>query len=144
MAMRPFADRCAEWDAELAAVLADLDVHLKSVAAANEPTVMPDDVSAGIRDLAGRAFPDHLGEGLTLITPEEARVLSIPRGSLTPGRVPARSSRTSSTPTSSSSRSRGRRSSGAFRRLPARTTKSSTAPATPRAGARRRFPSRRG
>jgi HD-GYP domain-containing protein (c-di-GMP phosphodiesterase class II) len=79
-----FADRSAEWDAELAAVLADLDVHLKAVAAANEPTVMPDDVSAGIRDLAGRAFPDHLGEGLTLITPDEARVLSIPRGSLTP------------------------------------------------------------
>ncbi|HWP77765.1 MAG TPA: HD domain-containing phosphohydrolase [Methylomirabilota bacterium] len=79
-----FADRCAEWDAELAAVLADLDVHLKAVAAANEPTVMPDDVSAGIRDLAGRAFLDHLGDPLTLITPEEARVLSIPRGSLTP------------------------------------------------------------
>ena len=79
-----FADRCAAWDAELAAVLADLDVHLKAVAAANEPTVMPDDVSTGIRDLAGRVFPDHLGEPLTLITPDEARVLSIPRGSLTP------------------------------------------------------------
>ncbi len=79
-----FSDRCAEWDAELAAVLADLDVHLKAVAAANEPTVMPDDVSAGIRELAGRSFADHLGEALTLITPDEARVLSIPRGSLTP------------------------------------------------------------
>ncbi|HTI53041.1 MAG TPA: HD domain-containing phosphohydrolase [Verrucomicrobiae bacterium] len=79
-----FADRCAAWDAELAAVLADLEAHLKAVAAANEPTVMPDDVSAGIRDLADRVFPDHLGEPLTLITPEEARVLSISRGSLTP------------------------------------------------------------
>ena len=36
----------AQWDAELAVVLADLDEHLKAVAAANEPTVMPDDVSA--------------------------------------------------------------------------------------------------
>ncbi|MGH7415934.1 MAG: HD domain-containing phosphohydrolase [Candidatus Rokuibacteriota bacterium] len=79
-----FGDRCAQWDAELAAVLADLDQHFKAVAAANEPTVMPDDVSASIRDLAVHAYPDHLGDSLTLITPEEARVLAIPRGSLTP------------------------------------------------------------
>lgn len=79
-----FVERAALWDAELAAILADLDQHLKAVAAANEPTVIPDDVSAGIRDLGERVYPDHLGESLALITPEEARVLSIPRGSLTP------------------------------------------------------------
>ncbi|HUM15146.1 MAG TPA: HD domain-containing phosphohydrolase [Candidatus Nitrosotalea sp.] len=79
-----FAERAAILDAELAVVLADLDQHLKAIAAANEPTVMPDDISADIRELAGRAFPDHLGDSLTLITREEARVLSIPRGSLTP------------------------------------------------------------
>lgn len=79
-----FSERAAQWDAELAAVLADLDQHLKAVAAANEPTVMPDDMSAGIRDLAGHRYADHLGESLSLITPEEARILAIPRGSLTP------------------------------------------------------------
>ena len=79
-----FADRSAQWDAELAAVLADLDQHLKAVAAANEPSVTPDDISASIRDLAVHAYPDHLGDSLTLITPEEARILAIPRGSLTP------------------------------------------------------------
>jgi len=79
-----FGDRLAQWDAELAAVLADLDQHLKAVAAANEPTVMPDDVSASIRDLAVHPYADHLGDSLTLITPEEARILAIPRGSLTP------------------------------------------------------------
>ncbi|HUP34762.1 MAG TPA: HD domain-containing phosphohydrolase [Candidatus Limnocylindria bacterium] len=79
-----FADRSAQWDAELAAVLADLDQHLKAVAAANEPTVMPDEVSASIRDLAVHAYRDHLGDSLSLITPEEARILAIPRGSLTP------------------------------------------------------------
>jgi HD-GYP domain-containing protein (c-di-GMP phosphodiesterase class II) len=79
-----YGDRCAEWDAELAAVLADLDQHLKAVGAANEPTVMPDEVSASLRDLAVRAYPDHLGDSLTLITPEEARILAIPRGTLTP------------------------------------------------------------
>ena len=79
-----YRDRCAEWDAELAAVLADLDRHVKAVAAANEPTVLPDDVSASIRDLAVTGYQDHLGDSLTLITPEEARILSISRGSLTP------------------------------------------------------------
>ena len=79
-----FANRSGEWDAELAATLADLDQQLKAVAAANEPTVMPDDVSASIRDLAVHPYPDHLGDSLTLITPDEARILAIPRGSLTP------------------------------------------------------------
>jgi HD-GYP domain-containing protein (c-di-GMP phosphodiesterase class II) len=79
-----FVERAALWDAELAVILADLDEHLKAIATANEPSVMPDDVSVGIRELAGRAFPDHLGDSLTLLTPEEARILSIPRGSLTP------------------------------------------------------------
>jgi len=79
-----FADRSAQWDAELAAALADLDQHLKAVAAANEPTVMPDEASASIRDLAVHAYRDHLGDSLSLITPEEARILAIPRGSLTP------------------------------------------------------------
>jgi HD-GYP domain-containing protein (c-di-GMP phosphodiesterase class II) len=79
-----FGDRSAQWDAELAAVLADLDQQMKAVAAANEPTVMRDDISASIRDLAVHAYADHLGDSLTLITPEEARILAIPRGSLTP------------------------------------------------------------
>ena len=78
-----FAARAAAWDAELAAALFDLDAHLKAVGAANEPTVLPDDVSAGIRELASRVFTDHTGEPATLLTPEEARILSIPRGSLT-------------------------------------------------------------
>ena len=79
-----FGERSAQWDAELTAVLADLDQHIKAVAAANEPTVMPDEVSASIRDLAGHAYPDHLGDSLALITRDEARILAIPRGSLTP------------------------------------------------------------
>ena len=79
-----FGERAAQWDAELAAMLTDLDQHLKAVAAANEPTVMAEDMSAGIHDLAGLRYLDHLGDALTLITPDEARILAIPRGSLTP------------------------------------------------------------
>src|SRR4030095_11049521 len=68
----------------LAQFPADLDQQRKAVAAANEPTVMPDEISAGILELADRSFPDYRGDSLTLLTPEEARVLSITRGSLTP------------------------------------------------------------
>ncbi len=75
--------RAAEWDAELAALLAEIDARLEAVAAANEPTVLAADAAAGIRDIAARAFVDHLGESNRVITPEEAEILSIPRGSLT-------------------------------------------------------------
>ena len=70
-------------DAELAALLAELDQQVKAVAAANEPTVMAEEVASGIRQLAVKTFVDHLGERHTLITPDEARILSIARGSLT-------------------------------------------------------------
>jgi response regulator RpfG family c-di-GMP phosphodiesterase len=61
----------------------EVEQHLKAVAAANEPAVMPEDFAASIQDLATRAFVDHLGESHTVVTPEEARILSIRRGSLT-------------------------------------------------------------
>jgi HD-GYP domain-containing protein (c-di-GMP phosphodiesterase class II) len=79
-----FEERAAAWDADLAQVLADLDQHLKAIATANEPTVMPDEISAGILELADRPFLDYRGDSLTLLTRDEARILSIPRGSLTP------------------------------------------------------------
>ena len=78
-----FEARAAAWDADLAQVLADLDQHLKAIAAANEPTVMPGEISAGILELAGRSFLDYRGDSISLLTPEEARILSIARGSLT-------------------------------------------------------------
>jgi HD-GYP domain-containing protein (c-di-GMP phosphodiesterase class II) len=78
-----FEARADEWDAELTTLLAEIDAHMKAVAAANEPTVMLAETAAGIRGIAGRAFVDHLGDSLTVITPAEAEILSIPRGSLT-------------------------------------------------------------
>jgi len=71
------------WDLELEALLGEVDTHLSSVAAANEPAVMPADAAGGIRSIAVRAFVDHLGDSHTIITPEEAEILSISRGSLT-------------------------------------------------------------
>ncbi len=79
-----FAEASAAWDTELLALIEEVERHLKTVAAANEPAVMPEDFAASIPDLATRAFVDHLGDGHTVITPEEANILSIPRGSLTP------------------------------------------------------------
>jgi HD-GYP domain-containing protein (c-di-GMP phosphodiesterase class II) len=78
-----FEAQAAMWDLELEALLGEVDTHLSSVAAANEPAVMPADAAGGIRSIAVRAFVDHLGGSHTIITPEEAEILSISRGSLT-------------------------------------------------------------
>jgi len=78
-----FEAQAAMWDLELEALLGEVDTHLSSVAAANEPAVMPADAAGGIHSIAVRAFVDHLGDSHTIITPEEAEILSISRGSLT-------------------------------------------------------------
>jgi HD-GYP domain-containing protein (c-di-GMP phosphodiesterase class II) len=78
-----FGEASTAWDAELLALTEEIQRHLKTVAAANEPAVMPEDFAASLATLSTRAFVDHLGDRQTLITSEEARTLSIPRGSLT-------------------------------------------------------------
>jgi hypothetical protein len=135
-------ERVGAWDAELEVALGELDEHMKAIVSANEPTVMAEDVASRIQHLAVTTFLDHLGEPQTVITPEEAQILSIPRGSLTP-RSSSRSSPTWCTPTSSWSRSPGPRSCVACPRLRAPITRSSMAPATRTASAPPRFPSSR-
>jgi HD-GYP domain-containing protein (c-di-GMP phosphodiesterase class II) len=78
-----FEAQAAMWDLELAALLGEIDTHVASVGTADEPAVMPAEAAVGIRSIAVRAFVDHLGESHTVITPEEAEILSITRGSLT-------------------------------------------------------------
>ncbi len=80
---RGYEERAAGWDAELAALVEELDRGLKAVAVANEPSVLADPFVEDIQHLAVRAFLDHLGEPQTLITAPEARILGIRRGSLT-------------------------------------------------------------
>jgi len=77
-------EEVAAADAELGLILQELDEHLTAVVAANEPTVMAEDTASRIKHLALTSFVDHLGESQTVITPDEARMLSIARGSLTP------------------------------------------------------------
>ena len=69
---------------EYAAYLAELDASLDRIVMANEPAVLPRDFAAQIERFALRGFEDHLGNRTTMLTPEEAAVLAIPRGSLTP------------------------------------------------------------
>ena len=79
-----YLEQAAAYDAELAAYLAEIDDSLDRVVTANEPTLLPKDFAAEIERLALRSFEDHLGNAQTVITPEEATVLAIAKGSLTP------------------------------------------------------------
>jgi len=78
-----FSEAATAWDAELACALDEIASRLELVAQANEPLVLPGDRADRVPHLALPTFIDHLGEAQTLVTPEEAQILSIPRGSLT-------------------------------------------------------------
>ncbi|MBI2216242.1 MAG: GAF domain-containing protein [Candidatus Rokubacteria bacterium] len=71
-------------DAELEAALADLDLSLSRVLAANEPTVLPHDTRQEIRRLAAARIDDPHDGPVPILTAAEAEILAIPRGSLTP------------------------------------------------------------
>jgi len=81
---RRYATQAAEFDAELAAYVAELDQSLARIVTANEPAVLPRDFAAGIERLAVNLFEDHVGNRESVISPDEAKILAIPRGSLTP------------------------------------------------------------
>jgi HD-GYP domain-containing protein (c-di-GMP phosphodiesterase class II) len=78
-----YAEYAARLDAELAAAIAELDRQLDLVGVANEPTVQAQTFMAEILRLASQTWEDADGTPRTVLTPEEARVLAIPRGSLT-------------------------------------------------------------
>ena len=78
-----FTEQAEILDAELAAFIAELDDGLQRVITANEPSVMPEDFASALQRVALQRFEDHLGQSQTILTPDEARVLSIPKGSLT-------------------------------------------------------------
>jgi HD-GYP domain-containing protein (c-di-GMP phosphodiesterase class II) len=78
-----YAETAARLDAELAAALAELDRQLDLVTIANDPTVQVQPFTAELLRLAAQTWQDAEGAPRTVLTPEEARVLAIPRGSLT-------------------------------------------------------------
>ncbi|HEX5830982.1 MAG TPA: HD domain-containing phosphohydrolase, partial [Gemmatimonadaceae bacterium] len=80
---RGYAKLAAQVDAELAAALADLDRQLDLIVLANEPSVQAQELTEDLAAIAARVWHDADGAPRTILTPEEARVLAIPRGSLT-------------------------------------------------------------
>ncbi|HVI03386.1 MAG TPA: HD domain-containing phosphohydrolase [Enhygromyxa sp.] len=72
-----------ELEGRLAEILAEVDALQALVEEANEPTILSEDCSAGIRALENRRFHDgHRGE-IRLLEPDDVESLLITRGSLT-------------------------------------------------------------
>jgi HD-GYP domain-containing protein (c-di-GMP phosphodiesterase class II) len=67
---------------ELAGELQSLDDYLKFVLQCNEPTVLPEGNFQKLVDLAAFRFEDWEGQVQPLISSSEAKLLSIPKGSL--------------------------------------------------------------
>jgi HD-GYP domain-containing protein (c-di-GMP phosphodiesterase class II) len=67
---------------ELQAQLRELDEFLSFVARCNEPSILHQGNFERLAQLAGRQFTDANGENLQLLSVQEARLLSIPQGSL--------------------------------------------------------------
>ncbi|MEO6259972.1 MAG: HD domain-containing phosphohydrolase [Thermoanaerobaculia bacterium] len=69
---------------ELEEAVARLRKDFQFVAQSNEPTVLPEGEFQYLQQLAQREFDDLEGEQRLLISPEEARILSIRKGNLDP------------------------------------------------------------
>ncbi|MBI2203783.1 MAG: GAF domain-containing protein [Candidatus Rokubacteria bacterium] len=80
---RDFPAQAAALDVEMAAALAELDACLTGVLRVNEPTVFAPATRADIDAIARRTFADRTGAPRPVITPDEAEILAIARGSLT-------------------------------------------------------------
>ena len=78
-----YTAHAAQLDAELAQALAELDRQLDLVGVANEPAVQEQAFATEILKMAAQAWDDADATPRTVLTPDEARVLAIPRGSLT-------------------------------------------------------------
>jgi len=78
-----YAEQAARLDAQLAAAIAELNEALDVVLAVNEPAVHPHDFAAELLRITARSWEDHRGRRRTVLTPDEAGVLAITRGSLT-------------------------------------------------------------
>ncbi|PRP91962.1 Cyclic di-GMP phosphodiesterase response regulator RpfG [Enhygromyxa salina] len=77
------AETDAEFQARLAEILTDIDELQALVEAANEPSILTEDCSAGIRALERRSFADGDAREIRLLEPGDVESLLISRGSLT-------------------------------------------------------------
>jgi HD-GYP domain-containing protein (c-di-GMP phosphodiesterase class II) len=78
-----YFEHAARLDAELAAAIAELNEALDVILAMNEPTLHSQDFARQLLRITARSWQDRHGRRRTLLTPDEASVLAIARGSLT-------------------------------------------------------------
>jgi HD-GYP domain-containing protein (c-di-GMP phosphodiesterase class II) len=78
-----YVEHAARLDAELAAAIAELNEALDVILAMNEPTLHSQDFARQLLRITARSWQDRHGRRRTLLTPDEASVLAIARGSLT-------------------------------------------------------------
>ncbi|HVP52873.1 MAG TPA: HD domain-containing phosphohydrolase [Terriglobales bacterium] len=77
-----FLERLPEFDASLAKYLEALDEELKAIVEGNEPSLDHDQVSARLAEIAAKQYTDGDGQRRNLLSEDEVRLLSIPKGSL--------------------------------------------------------------
>src|SRR5437868_7286374 len=74
----------AEIDRRLEQEMKQLDEWVTSIAAANEPTVMPEDKASMLEFLSQQTYYDIAGRAHPMLEPQEFRFLSIRKGTLDP------------------------------------------------------------
>jgi HD-GYP domain-containing protein (c-di-GMP phosphodiesterase class II) len=77
-----FVKLLPQFEVQLNEQVNELDIFLKVIHEFNEPTVLPEGTFELLSDIASRTFRGRDGSVHPLITPEEARLLSIRKGSL--------------------------------------------------------------
>jgi HD-GYP domain-containing protein (c-di-GMP phosphodiesterase class II) len=76
------ANALAEIDRRLAAELAELNLWILGIVAANEPTVLPEDKASMLQSLSQQTYYDMAGNSHPMLDPQEFRFLSIKKGTL--------------------------------------------------------------
>ena len=79
-----FSEFDAKIGSDLAEALSLLQKDFQFIAQSNEPTILPEGEFQYLQQLAQREFDDLHGKQRLLISPEEARILSIRKGNLDP------------------------------------------------------------
>ncbi len=77
-----YLSRLPEFDGELQERLAEIDNFFAFVLECNRPTVLPEGNFQRLADLGGFLYQDWGGQERPLLTKDEVRLLSIPKGSL--------------------------------------------------------------
>ena len=78
-----YAEHADRIDRELGAAIAELNEALDVIVAVNEPSVHARSFASQLLRVTAQSWVDHQGQRRTVLTPEEASILAINRGSLT-------------------------------------------------------------